>query len=164
MCCKSFWKRLITFCLAFGFGLFSSNTFVSTQTTFENKNVITNLNSTQKNCVSADESLKYQNLPFEEVTPFIPPEKEFELIIIPNEEEAKIKISKDKKDEPQLNILNIRKLQQAKKRKNKEAVLEISPKIEKSSNKIIIYRPLEHTSQYQVLLHKENCYESNERK
>ena len=142
MYCKSFWKKLLTFCLTFWFGVFTSYFFISKESLSENGKIAA-LISKQKQCVFADKNLKYQTLPLEEAIPFMLEEKEWELIIIPNEEEPKIKISKDK----QLDTTDIQK--------NQKYNSEPKPQL---------YNPSKDEIQPQTLLHKENCYESDERK
>lgn len=138
MCCENFWKRLVTFCLTFWLGVFASYFFVSKELLPENKRTAT-LIPEQKNCVFADENLKYQTLPLEELPSVIPNPS----IITPKKEEPKIKIPKNKKqDEP-----DIQKIQK-----------------DNSKPKPQLYIPSKDLAEYQILLHKEKCYESNGRK
>ncbi len=66
MCCESFWKRVVVFCLAFGFGVLVSDAFFSKETSSESQKTVNISVSIEKNCVPVDSSLKYENLAVKE--------------------------------------------------------------------------------------------------
>ncbi len=96
MCCKSFWKKIVLFSLAFGFSVFISDTFFPNQQSLENEQQITDTSSKKKNCVPVDKSLKYQTLPLEET---YWSERDIEgLVLIPQALKNKGKEVKNKKE------------------------------------------------------------------
>ena len=139
MKCEIFWKRIVTLCLTFGLGVFVQSFFalkdlpeVEVIPAAEYETLV--LNSKQINCISADESLKYEylvNLNGEG------------LISVEEKEEETVDLrSKEKK------VTSI------KTQKNQKSA-EIKPQL---------YKPSEHQAEYRILVHKENCYELNGRK
>lgn len=111
-----------------------ASNFLSLQESPESKKM-KNLPFKEKNCAYADKNLKYETLPLKKKVYNAPQvEEKPEIKLIPFEKEK----------------------------------LE-TPKIETKQNNFSesvpqLHIPLQSTAQYQTLLHKENCYESDEKK
>lgn len=141
MKCELFWKRIVTLCLTFWLGVFVQNFFalkdlpeIEVIPAAENENLL--LNSKRIKCVSADESLKY------------------EYLIYLNGEETLISVEEKEKEITDA-IQKEKKVTPIKTQRNQKSDAEIKPQL---------YKPSEYQAEYRFLLHKENCYESDERK
>lgn len=145
MCCEGFWKRIVTLCLTFWLGVFISDFFALkelpsidafdiSQKKIVPRNIITDIDSVSGKKVCAPVDA---NLKYDDLS------REAALIPVPN-----IKVNKNNPQTSEKSVVT--KLE--KKRKQIE-------ELEKQ-----LYRLSENRFQYQILLHKENCYESNGRK
>ncbi len=100
MNCESFWKRVITFCLALGIGTVASDSWVEKYSQKSKDSTV--LISKDKTCVFADKDLQYQTLPLKEEKYILPEiEHKPELKPIPSEKK------KLKKTETETNPDNI---------------------------------------------------------
>jgi hypothetical protein len=151
MCCENFWKRLVSFLLAFWLGVLISGLFPpdnssfeesANESFFEEKNISEkenqklNLPSEKKNCVPTDGRFKYNYLSGSgNQTEII--EKFFAL----NKKKLEI----------------IEKETKSKSRQDKEVLQEMIEEIEKQMNSIL-------SNNQHNLLYLEKCFDSNGRK
>jgi|SRR5215204_2577846 len=150
MCCgKGVWKRVVVFWLTFGLGVFVSGLFLKKvlsptvcpiserQLSAENPKPAENLIPETKNCVPVDGSLKYENL-------YVKKNGKYYLLV----KNPKTKVEKaERKDD---------------KNKTPENEQEKIKAVAKSQPEI--YNPAKDSSEYQCLLHREKCFETQEQR
>ena len=139
MCGKNFWKGVIVFCLAFGFGAFVPEFFISKDLPAQKNEPVVNSPSTQSNCVPVDKNLKYETAPLYKEE-FLPVEKE----------------------KPTLDSRELVKKSESKKTIEKEKTEEV--KKEEKPAKSQPDMPSKDSAEYQILLYKEKCFEALEQK
>jgi hypothetical protein len=142
MCCNAFWKRVVVFCLTFGFGVFVSGLFISKEISNENirtminsipekesplekTNKTTEPNAKEKNCIPVDGKLQY-----------IP--------LNATDDNSKVEISPE-----------IKKDKKIKNKENENRLKEMSKELDRISRNL---------PNLQTLLYKEQCFETQEQK
>lgn len=151
MCCENFWKRAVSFLLAFGLGLFLTGWFASDNQPLaessyvslleekifsEKENLMLHSPSEKKNCVPTDELLKYKYLSDSE-----------------NQTAVLNKLSLLNKE-----IVEIEEIEaKSKSQKHKKVLRRMIEKIEKQMR-------LTHSINHHNLLYLEKCFDSDGRK
>ena len=131
MCGEAFWKRVVVFCLTFGLGVFIADSFKSNESPTKRIKITADAILKQQKCVPVDASLKYQNLAVKEE--IAPPPVEENVNIDLNNQQIKKSISKDIAEK-------------------QKTVAEPKPQV---------YIPSQDPVEYQILLHKEKCFEAD---
>lgn len=140
MKCEIFWKRIVILCLTLGFGVFVQNFFSLKDlpetpmiSVMENKNFPPD--SKQIRCIVEDGNLKY------------------EYLIYLKDGEPLISIEEKEKETADL-LPGNKKVTPIKTQKVQKSDFDIKSQL---------IKPSENKAEFQILLHKENCYESNGR-
>jgi hypothetical protein len=143
MCGKVVGKGIVVFSLAFSFGIAASEFFVPEQSS--GINVTTNNQVLapvlEKNCVPADKNLSYQNLPLREPNIDFPEKAESSGPLVIKSDEKKSVKKTAKSDETPAEKQKLKKMTEPHQ-----------------------YIPQKDSAEYQTLLHKEQCFETQKQK
>jgi hypothetical protein len=140
MCCKLFWKRIVVFCLTFGLGIFISGLFISTEIPNENIRTIINLIPEKE---SSREKTNQTNEPNTKNCVSVDGKLQY-IPLTATDDKSKVEINSE-----------VKKDKKIKNKENEKRLEEMRKELDRSLNNL---------PNSQILLYKEQCFETQEQK